>query len=98
MYATINIGNPRMTCELLKGNSCMLIYAGCNGDSRVPYASCQWEYSRTYVNCNEDSRVRHSTLRKIIWKVGSRVNASHVMPIYSVLENFNPKMSFCIPT
>ena len=54
MYATINIGNPhmthellkensRMTRELLKGNPCMLMYAGCNGDSRVQYVICQWE-------------------------------------------------------
>ena len=42
MYVTINIGNPRMTCELLKGNPCMLMYAGCNGDSRVQYVKCQW--------------------------------------------------------
>ena len=34
MYVTIDIGNPRMTPELLKGNLRMLTYAGCNGDSR----------------------------------------------------------------
>ena len=43
MYATNNIGNPRMTRELLKGNLRMLMYAGCNGDSRVQNMSCQWE-------------------------------------------------------
>ena len=40
---TINIGNPSMTRELLKGNPCMLMYVGYNGDSRVQYASCQQE-------------------------------------------------------
>ena len=50
MYATIDIGNPRMTRELLKG-----VYAGCNADSHVPY-----------VSCNEDSHIHKSTLRKII--------------------------------
>ena len=54
MYATINIGNPRMTSELLKGNPHTLMYAGCNVDSRIQYASC-----------NGDSHVRNSTLRKI---------------------------------
>ena len=39
MYATINIGNLCMTCELLKGNP-MNLYTGSNGDSRVQYASC----------------------------------------------------------
>ena len=43
MYATINIGSPRMTRELLKGNPRILMYAGRNGDSREQYASCQWE-------------------------------------------------------
>ena len=35
MYVTINIGNLRMTRELLKGNPRILMYVGCNGDSRV---------------------------------------------------------------
>ena len=35
MYATINIGNLRMTREFLKGNLRMDLYVGCNGDSRV---------------------------------------------------------------
>ena len=39
MYATINIGNPRMTRELLKGNPCTLMYIGCNADSHVQYVS-----------------------------------------------------------
>ena len=43
MYVTINIGNLRMTRELLKGNPRMDLYAGCNGDSPVQYASCQRE-------------------------------------------------------
>ena len=43
MYTTINMGNPRMTHELLKGNPHMDLYAGCNGDSLVQYASCQHE-------------------------------------------------------
>ena len=76
MYATIDIGNLRMTRELLKGNPRMLMYAGCNVDSHV---------------CN-------STLRKIMWQAGSRVNAFQVIPIYSFLANFNPKMSFFVPT
>ena len=70
MHATINIGNPCMTHGLLKGNLRMLMYTGCNGDSPVQYASCQWEQSHTYASCNEDSRIRHSTLRKIIWQTG----------------------------
>ena len=41
MYMTINIGNPRMKHEFLKGNPRMLMYVGCNGDSRVQYVSCQ---------------------------------------------------------
>ena len=69
------------------GNPRSLMYAGCNVDSRVQY-----------VSCNEDSHVCKSTLRKIIWKAGSRLNASQVMAIYSGLENFNPKMFFCVPT
>ena len=40
MYATINIGNPRMTRESLKGNPRIDLYVGYNGDSRVQYASC----------------------------------------------------------
>ena len=35
MYATIDIGNLCMTRELLKGNSRMLIYVGCNEDSHI---------------------------------------------------------------
>ena len=58
MYTTIDIGNPRMTRELLEGNSGTLVYAGCNADSRIQYASC-----------NQDSRVRNSTLRKIYSKL-----------------------------
>ena len=84
---TIDIGDPSMTCEFLKGNLGMLMYAGCNVDSRVQYA-----------NCNGDSHVHNSPLRKMIYQAGLRVNASQVMPIYSVLENFNPNMSFCVPT
>ena len=87
MYATIDIGNLRMTHELLKGNPCMLMYTGCNADSLLQYASY-----------NGDSHVRNSTLRKIIYQAGLRVNASQVMPIYSVLANLNPNMSFCVPT
>ena len=55
MYATINIGNPRMTRELLKGNPHTLMYVGCNADSHVQYTSC-----------NGDSCVCNSTLRKIM--------------------------------
>ena len=36
---TINIGNLHMTCDLLKGNPRMLMYAGCNADSRIQYVS-----------------------------------------------------------
>ena len=54
MYATINIGNPHMTCEFLEGNRCTLVYMGCNANSHVQY-----------VSCNEYSRVRNSTLIKI---------------------------------
>ena len=43
MYATIDIGNPCMTRELLKGNPRTLMYAGCNVDSHVQYVSCQWK-------------------------------------------------------
>ena len=43
MYVTVNIGNLRMTCELLKGNPRIDMYAGFNGNSRVQYASCQQE-------------------------------------------------------
>ena len=35
MYATIDIGNPRKTRDLLKGNLRTLMYVGCNVDSRV---------------------------------------------------------------
>ena len=38
---TITIGNPRMTRESLKGKLRIDLYAGCNGDSHVQYASCQ---------------------------------------------------------
>ena len=62
MYATIDIRNPRMTRESLKGNPRIDIYTGCNGDSHV----------------------QQSTYRKIKWQAGWRINASHVMPIYSV--------------
>ena len=62
MYVTIDIGNLRMTCELLEGNLLMHVYAGCNANTRVRYASC-----------NADSRVCNSTLRKYIYKAGSRV-------------------------
>ena len=58
MYATIDIGNPCMTHELLKGNPRTLMYAGCNADSHIQYASC-----------NEDSRVHKSTLGKIYSKL-----------------------------
>ena len=70
MYATIDIGNPRMTHESLKGNLCIDLYAGCNGDSRIQYASCQQEQLRMYASFNGDSRVCQSTLRKIKWQVG----------------------------
>ena len=58
MYTTIDIGNPRMTHELLKGNPRTLVYAGCNADSHVQNASC-----------NGDSHVCNSTLRKIYSKL-----------------------------
>ena len=58
MYVTINIGNPRMTRELLEGNPRTMVYAGCNADSRVQYAIC-----------SEYSCVRNSTLRKIYNKL-----------------------------
>ena len=87
MYATINIGNPRMTRELLEGNSRTLVYAGCNANSCIHYASC-----------NDYSRVHNSTLRKNIYQAGLRVNASQFMLVYSALANFNPNLSFCVPT
>ena len=43
MYATIDIGNPCMTHELLKGNPRIDLYTGCNGNIRVQYMSCQQE-------------------------------------------------------
>ena len=43
MYVTIDIGNLRMTRELLKGNPRTLMYAGCNVDSRIEYTCCKWE-------------------------------------------------------
>ena len=43
MYVTIDIGNPRMKRELLKGNPRTLMYVDCNVDSRVQYVSCQWK-------------------------------------------------------
>ena len=43
MYATINISNPCMKRESLKGNLRTDLYAGCNGDSHVQYTSFQWE-------------------------------------------------------
>ena len=55
MYATINIGNLRMTRELLEGNLHILVYAGCNANSIVQY-----------MICNEYSCIRNSTLRKNI--------------------------------
>ena len=58
MYATIDIGNPGMTRELLEGHPRTLVYTGCNADSRVQYTSC-----------NEDSHVHNSTLRKIYSKL-----------------------------
>ena len=35
MYVTIDIGNPHMTRNLLKGNPRPLMYMGCNVASRV---------------------------------------------------------------
>ena len=87
MYAPIDIGNLCMTCELLEGNPRTLMYAGFNADSRIQY-----------VSCNEDSHIHNSTLRKIYSKLVLEVNTSQVMPIYSALENFNPSLSFCVPT
>ena len=55
MYATIDIGNPRMTRELLKVNPRMLMYAVCNGDSHVQY-----------MGYNGYSHVHNSTLTKIM--------------------------------
>ena len=43
MYMTIDIGNPHMTRELLKGNLHMLMYTGCNVYSSIQYASFQWQ-------------------------------------------------------
>ena len=40
MYATIDIGNPGMTPEFLKGNPHALVYVGYNVDSRIQYVSC----------------------------------------------------------
>ena len=34
---TINIGNPRMTRELLEGDPHMQVYVGCNVNTRVWY-------------------------------------------------------------
>ena len=63
---------------------------------------CMWVAMRivTYSTrvVKEDSRVWQSTYRKVKWKAGWIVNASHVMPIYSVQATFNPKVSFCVPT
>ena len=58
MCMTIDIGNPRMSRELIEGNLRTLVYAGCNADSRIQY-----------VNCNEYSHIRNSTLRKIYSKL-----------------------------
>ena len=55
MYVTIDIGNPRMTPDLLKGNPCMLMYTGCNVDSHVQYTSC-----------NEDSHVHTRVVVRIV--------------------------------
>ena len=66
MYVTIDIGNLRMTRELLKGNPHTLMYGGCNADSRIEYASCDGDSRVQYVGCNGDSRVCNSTLRKIM--------------------------------
>ena len=70
MYTTIDIGSLRMTRELLKGNPRMDLYAGCNGDSHVQYASCQLEQSHVYASFNGDSHVRQSTLIKVKWQDG----------------------------
>ena len=40
MYATTNIGNLRMTRELLEGNPRTPVYVDCNANTRVRYASC----------------------------------------------------------
>ena len=55
MYATIDIGNPRMTCELLKGNPRTLMYTGFNVDSRIQYTSC-----------NGDSRIHTQVVMEIV--------------------------------
>ena len=65
MYATINIGNPRMTRELIEENPCTLVYTGCNANTRVQYACC-----------NADSHVCNPTFRKNIYQAGLMVNAS----------------------
>ena len=48
VYVIIDIKNPRMTRDLLKGNPRMLIYTGCNVDSHVQYTSCN-EYSHVHT-------------------------------------------------
>ena len=35
VYVTIDIGNLRMTHELLEGNPRTMVHAGCKADSRV---------------------------------------------------------------
>ena len=55
MYTTIDIGNPRMTRELLKGNPRMIMYMGCNVYSCVHYMSF-----------NGDSRVRMRVAMEIV--------------------------------
>ena len=59
MYVTIDIGNPRMTRELLKGNPCTLMYAGCNEDSHVQYVSCNGDSHVQHAGCNGDSHVQY---------------------------------------
>ena len=59
-----------MKHESLKGNPHTDLYVGCNGDSRVQYASFQREQSRMYTSFNGDSGMRQSTLRKIKWQAG----------------------------
>ena len=55
MYAAIDIGNPRIRCELLKGNPRTLVCMGYNTDSRVQYMSC-----------NGDSHVRTQFAMEIV--------------------------------
>ena len=55
MYVTIDIGNPRMTHNLLKGNPRTLMYASCNVYSHVQY-----------VSCNGNSRVRTRVAMDIV--------------------------------